>query len=88
LGLLEFFDAVVISWDLGCAKPDPRLFQQAARQLRLDPAHILHVGDDEEDDFHGARAGGFQARLLDRRNSGNHGESIAALTEILELVQR
>lgn len=61
LGLADFFEALVISGEVGWHKPDPRLFTHAARQLRLRPEQILHVGDSWKEDVLGARAAGWQA---------------------------
>lgn len=50
--------AVVVSGDtVGVAKPDPRPMQHASRQIGLDPAHCLYVGDAERDIQAGRNAG-------------------------------
>jgi putative hydrolase of the HAD superfamily len=64
LGIAPLVDAVVASVDHDAAKPDPRLFQAAARRLGVAPAETLHVGDDPEADVGGALAAGFRAMLL------------------------
>jgi putative hydrolase of the HAD superfamily len=88
LGVLEFFQSVVISCEFGCAKPDHRVFAEAARQLNLEPGRILHVGDDEEDDVDGARAAGFQARLIDRQAGTTSDHRLASLSDMPALVGR
>ncbi len=55
------FDEIVTSCEVGAAKPDPRLFAEAARRLGLPPSEILHVGDRPELDLAGATAAGFGA---------------------------
>lgn len=69
LSLEHYFDVVVVSGEVGSHKPDPRIFKLAAGQLGLSPSAILHVGDSAAEDIEGARAAGFQARLL-RRSEG------------------
>jgi FMN phosphatase YigB (HAD superfamily) len=54
-----FFTAVVISGELGFAKPDPRPFKSALRQLGVAPDRALHVGDRSVDE-EGARAAGMR----------------------------
>jgi putative hydrolase of the HAD superfamily len=56
---------VIISSEVGCKKPAARFFAEVARAAVASPEQILLVGDDEENDFAGARAAGLEARLLD-----------------------
>lgn len=44
------FDAVVTSVACGWRKPDPRIFETLAEQLDVDPASLVHVGDDPRTD--------------------------------------
>ena len=46
LGLLEFFDAVMISARIGAFKPDRRIYQQAIDALGLPPQALLFVDDE------------------------------------------
>jgi putative hydrolase of the HAD superfamily len=39
------FDVVVISYDVGCAKPDPRIFQITLERLGMPPERALFVDD-------------------------------------------
>jgi len=57
------FRCVVSSCDCGAAKPDPAIFQEAARRIGLAPGEILHVGDRWELDVEGALRAGFGAML-------------------------
>jgi putative hydrolase of the HAD superfamily len=59
-GLAPYFDAVVISADLGRRKPVPGVFRSALEQLGAAPATTLFVGDDPEDDIEGAKAVGMR----------------------------
>lgn len=54
---------VLTSTDVGVRKPDPRIFQEAARWLGLTPSEVLHVGDRWEHDVEGARGAGMGAAL-------------------------
>jgi len=47
-GLADHFDAFVVSQEVGCNKPDPRIFRTAAGALGLEPAECLVVDDDPE----------------------------------------
>ncbi|MEN8821106.1 MAG: HAD-IA family hydrolase [Abyssibacter sp.] len=64
---LEYLEHTIYARDVGCAKPDPRIFAHTAAYLGLEPHAILHVGDHPDADVLGARAAGFQAVWLSRR---------------------
>ncbi|MEV6109194.1 HAD-IA family hydrolase [Streptomyces sp. NPDC051940] len=57
LGLSPYIDANVFSYEVGVAKPDPRIFQLAWGKLGLAPAEVLMVGDERRSDG-GAEAAG------------------------------
>jgi len=66
LGIEDWFDTIVISGELGTAKPDPRVFQLAAEGLRTAEANVCHVGDEPAADIAGAKAAGLTAVWLNR----------------------
>jgi dihydrofolate synthase / folylpolyglutamate synthase len=66
LELAHYFDAMIVSRELGCHKPDAKVFEAAAAQLGIPAEAILHVGDSAIEDFDGARKAGFRAVLLRR----------------------
>jgi FMN phosphatase YigB (HAD superfamily) len=57
-GLRGSFDAVVSSVACGWRKPDPRIFETLADRLDVDPASLVHVGDDPRTDGGVERVGG------------------------------
>jgi len=72
---------VVLSYDVGHEKPDPRIFGAAevlmAAMLKKKPKasqvfEKLYVGDDFEKDFIGARDAGWRSVLLDRKGTPRH----------------
>jgi putative hydrolase of the HAD superfamily len=66
LSIRNHFSAVVIPPRAGQAKPDPRIFLEAATLLDTLPAETLMVGDDPVLDVEGARSAGMQAVLVDQ----------------------
>lgn len=80
LGISKYFSDVFISSELGADKPDPKIFLRALRFIRLDPAEVLHVGDDPERDWKAATAAGLPIFKLDRRKN--------SLCDVLEFLQR
>ena len=65
VGLLGYFDPIVISGDHGYRKPDPRLFQLAIDGMGVAAEHTLYVGNDMYRDVHGARMAGMPTVLFD-----------------------
>jgi len=66
LGIEERFDAVVISGELGVAKPDVAIFRAALDHVGVAPDRALHVGDNLRTDVAGAQAAGLTAVWLNR----------------------
>ncbi|GBC84815.1 Pyrimidine 5'-nucleotidase YjjG [bacterium HR11] len=62
LGLGPWLDVVVYSSAVGSAKPEATIFLEACRRAGVAPAEALHVGDDPDLDYRGARRAGLQAR--------------------------
>jgi YjjG family noncanonical pyrimidine nucleotidase len=60
-GLADFFNAVLVSEELGLAKPDRRFFEQACAALGLPSSDVLCVGDNPVADVGGAMAAGIDA---------------------------
>jgi len=53
-GLAPLRDVMVFSEEVGVSKPQPEIFLHALRELGVDPAHALFVGDRLETDVQGA----------------------------------
>ena len=71
-GLLDYFEVVVDSGEVGVEKPDPRIFAVALDRMGLVPDDAIYVGDLYEVDVVGARAAGLDVVLLDPY--GVHGD--------------
>lgn len=83
LELLPFFDGVVVSAVFGASKPSRAIFDEAVRRAGVPHAEALHVGDSLTDDYHGARAAGLHALLVDRPGRAPEGsEAIRSLSEL------
>lgn len=78
LGLAEDLSFMCFSKEVGVEKPDARIFEAARKAAEpwlethnsskapLLPSEVLHIGNDYEKDYVGAREAGFHAVLLDR----------------------
>lgn len=56
---------VLVSAEVGVAKPDRRIFLMASQTLGEAPGDCLYLGDHERNDLHGATAAGMRARLVE-----------------------
>ncbi len=65
-GLERHFAAFAFSDEVGCAKPDARMFRAAADELGVEVGEMVHVGDREHNDVRGAQALGMKAVLFTR----------------------
>jgi len=91
-GLADFFSAVLISEEIGIAKPDPRFFRAAGDALGLAPDDLLCVGDNPVADVAGARAAGIEAWWFSPSGAswpgpGETPRVVKALWEILPAVR-
>ncbi len=65
-GLGAYFSIALTARDAGAAKPDARAYAGLVAATGLEPAQILHVGDDPVADIEGARAAGLRVAWLNR----------------------
>ena len=84
-GLAPLLDGIVISAEVGAAKPDPVIFERALGVAGVDAGAALHVGDTAQADLAGARAAGIRALHLDR--SGGDPAALHSLAGLPGLVR-
>ena len=75
VGLREFVDFVVTAEDARSSKPEKAIFELAASKSNLEglkAKDVLHIGDDVEKDYLGARSVGWNSVLVDRKGGMNH----------------
>lgn len=91
VGLFDFFDLRIYSYQLKFRKPNKRIFLEAAKRLGVGPEHTLFVGDRINKDVNGAiRAGMIPVLKIAYTNEGRKApkgvlkiDSIAELPEII-----
>lgn len=59
--LASYFDAIILSCEVGLKKPDPRIYREAARRLGVDESDCAFVGDGGSHELEGAREAGMTA---------------------------
>ena len=66
IGLNDLFAFSLNAIDVGSAKPEPLIFETARHRLGIQPAEIVHVGDDPDHDVQGGRDAGFRTVWVNR----------------------
>ncbi len=64
LGIEQYFDAILLSDEVGMVKPDPRIFLRACELLDSEPAETAMVGDRYDRDVTGAQEVGMFTVLV------------------------
>ncbi|MHA2294712.1 MAG: HAD family hydrolase [Candidatus Hodarchaeales archaeon] len=87
-GILDAFDTIILSSEVGVSKPDKRIFELALKELNIDdPATVLHVGDSIVTDVRGARNTGIIPVLFDTTGLRNVDcLQIISLSDIIDLI--
>ncbi|MGB9686367.1 MAG: HAD family hydrolase [Rectinema subterraneum] len=65
-GLEGYFDTIVISSEVGYAKPDRRIFISALQLAGVEPSNCLYIGDNYYDDVVGASSVGMKYLIINR----------------------
>lgn len=87
-GVLEYFDSLTVSEDVGRTKPDPAMFEAALDAADVDPERALMIGDRYRHDVAGAARFGISTVA----HGADDGEAVDYrveddLTEVLEIVR-
>jgi len=90
-GLLEQLPVRVYSCDVGCRKPNRRIFRLALRRAGLNAADTMFVGDSPRADVYGSSRVGMISVLKDpsdRHNSGRYrpDHRVRSLSELARIV--
>ena len=79
-GFMEHFWVLTVSDEVGVSKPQPAMFESAARGMGVLPSELLHIGDLEPTDIVGARRLGSRAALFAGVNDRFVGQTTADFT--------
>ncbi|ODS31448.1 MAG: Phosphoglycolate phosphatase [Candidatus Scalindua rubra] len=90
-GVASFFEAVIVSSDIGYRKPSPVIFERALRELGLDASECIFVGDSIIEDIQGAQQMGMRAILKGKNHHKVAGiipdAEVVNLYEIIEFLE-
>jgi putative hydrolase of the HAD superfamily len=87
LGIGDRFDTVLISGDLGRAKPDPAIFLRACELAGLELADCVYVGDRLDTDARAATRAGMRGVYLDRKDLNREGDGAIDVPRIESLAE-
>lgn len=59
--LAKFFDDVIFSYQVKCAKPDPHIYKMACERLGVTPEESIFIGDGGSNELRGAAEAGMKA---------------------------
>lgn len=87
-GILEFFEATVLSSEIGFEKPHKKIFEIALKEIGVaNPKKAIHVGDCFYSDVIGARNAGLVPVLYDPLGiKKSDCITVRALSELPELL--
>lgn len=93
LGLADYFQFALCAEDIGIAKPDARLFQEALQRGGASADTAVHIGDHPGDDIAGAQQAGLRAIWFNPGGKAWEAErapdaQIRSLTELPALLGR
>jgi FMN phosphatase YigB (HAD superfamily) len=87
-GLLDFFPHRIYSSEVGCRKPNPKIFRIALGEVGVNAKEAIFVGDSIKNDIVGAKRAGIPAILRARTaESRTHHIADHAVRTISELYQ-
>ena len=81
--LAEIFDVIIVSYEVGLLKPDPRIFKRCLEKLKVKKDKVLMVGDSLKDDIEAAQSFGIKSLMLDNKNK--HPEYSPRVTSIKDI---
>jgi putative hydrolase of the HAD superfamily len=83
----RFFERVIISGEVGVAKPRPRIFTLALESLGCPPQAAMMVGDDWRNDVEGAKRAGVDAIFVERERAAGCDRSSADRTAVAATIK-
>ncbi len=87
----KYFDAILLSCDIGVAKPDKRMFELAAKKLKVPLSDCVFVGDKHGSDIQGAHDAGIKCKIAIEPFKKDHNLApptaiVKTLAEILPII--
>lgn len=74
--LVDPFEHIVFSSDVGLCKPNPKIFRAFLEKFGVAADEVIHVGDSYEDDVVGAAAAGIRSIWIDQTSETTTGVGV------------
>lgn len=96
LGIEKLFDTIIYSYDIGALKPDSLIYLSACKNLEVNPAECIFIGDGNDNELDGAnnlgiitvKIGKGRSKLLQSSQSKNYNYRILKLKELIYVVDQ
>ncbi|HAV10797.1 MAG TPA: hypothetical protein DCX22_04200 [Dehalococcoidia bacterium] len=86
LGIQSYLTFTVTSFEVGCDKPDPKIFRIAIEKSKVKPEEMLYIGDQYEQDILGARNVNIQGILIDRRGWNSNVTDCPVVQRLISII--
>ncbi len=86
-GLKEYFDMIVLSYQVRMLKSNPRVFQKILEEMGINKEEAIMVGDSIESDIISAKKAGVDAILIDRTETREFKPRIKSLNELKSVIE-
>lgn len=86
LNIRSYFDAIILSYEVGFRKPEQEIFAMALERLDARPEEAIMIGDEERQDMAGAAGIGAQGILIDREGAHEFPRKISNLLELRSIL--
>lgn len=88
--LEKWFDAVVLSAEVGVMKPAPEIYRMASERLGVEPGDCLYVGDGSDNELEGAATAGMTPILYDPNRAAPPAPytTISSHRELINLIEQ
>ena len=86
VGILPYFDGILISSDMRVTKPSPIFFRALLKKYSLDPKDCVMIGNDKNSDMQGAKNVGIDGIYIHQDISPDvaEGEEIACVYRVMD----
>lgn len=83
----KYFDAIILSCDVGFLKTNKKMFSLALKKVKVKKEEAVMVGDSIPTDMVGAENAGIKSILVDRRHTREYDNKIETLFKLKEAIE-
>ncbi|WP_456278979.1 HAD family hydrolase [Bacillus sp. AK128] len=87
MGVIEYFDCVITSSEVGAAKPDKSIFMEACKHTNTPIVNCYYVGDRLDTDALGSIMAGMRGIWINRIKDKQHHPEVIEINSLQELLK-